>query len=52
MAVGRNALVDASHGMPICHAGITGYSIDGIFRCGYNMLMAWEVEYTDEFGAW
>ena len=28
------------------------YSLDGIFLQGYISAMAWEIEYTDEFGAW
>ncbi|WP_448363831.1 type II toxin-antitoxin system RelE/ParE family toxin [Fluviibacter sp.] len=27
-------------------------SLDGIFLAGYIATMAWEIEYTDEFGDW
>ena len=28
------------------------YSLDGIFLQGYIAAMTWDIEYTDEFGAW
>ncbi len=28
------------------------YSIDGIFHAGYISTLAWEIEYTEEFGVW
>ena len=28
------------------------YSLDGIFLQGYISAMTWDIEYTDEFGAW
>jgi len=30
----------------------SNYSIDGMTEECYQKLMAWEVEYTDEFGQW
>jgi hypothetical protein len=29
-----------------------GYSVDGIFCLAYNLAVAWDVEFTDEFGTW
>lgn len=31
---------------------LVSYSFDGIFRWGYILTMAWDIEYTDEFGSW
>lgn len=28
------------------------YAVDSIFRRRYNEVVAWEVEFTDEFGRW
>ena len=32
--------------------GVDIYSLDGIFCLAYYSLVAWDVEFTDEFGAW
>jgi hypothetical protein len=37
--------VEPQHQLPL-------YSLDGVFHKWHTCLVAWEVEYTDEFGDW
>jgi len=39
---------------PVGHSSsvLLTHSVDGIFRQGYIFAMAWDIEYTDEFGRW